>query len=265
MKCTMKGRGQEADPPATVVEGSEPEASPVVATVVTGPEPEAYPAVAPASPDEASLEQALQMPARKPPSRILRPTHTVTAVAVAAPARKPGLEEQMQQLLWASNKVLLTADESQGIARKTRTLSEDLDAKLSTMEEEACELTLQSTEKASRRASVRSGGELRAANEEALKIAFTQFDTNGDGFLSEVELIAVLTRPTGNRKPMTDAAAAHLFRELDQNGDGQIDYAEFVQNWTRVVSKRAAAAAASEEVAQAAADQTTTPSCHSGV
>ena len=260
MKCKMtKGSSspREADPPATVVEGSEPEASPVVATAVKSPEPEAEPVAAPASPDE--------MPARKPPSRILRPTHTVTAVAVAAPARKPGLEEQMQQLLWASNKVLLTADESQGIARKTRTLSEDLDAKLSTMEEEACELTLQSTEKASRRASVRSGGELRAANEEALKIAFTQFDTNGDGFLSEVELIAVLTRPTGNRKPMTSAAAAHLFRELDQNGDGQIDYAEFVQNWTRVVSKRAAAAAASEEVAQAAADQTTTPSCHSGV
>ena len=166
----------------------------------------------------------------------------------------------MQQLLWASNKLLLTADESQGIVRKTRKASEDLDKKLSTMEEEACELTLQSTETAGRRASVRSGDELRTANEEALKKAFTQFDKNGDGLLSEVELLAVLTRPTGSRQPMTGAAAARLFRELDQNGDGQIDYVEFVQNWTRVVVAKRGAAAASGGVEQVALDQTITPS-----
>ena len=251
---------REAGPPATVVEHSEPEA------MVKSPEPRADPVAAPASPDEASLEQALQMPERNPPSRILRPPLTVTVVAVAAPpTRKPGLEEQMQQLLWASNKLLLTADESQGIVRKTRTASEDLDKKLSTMEEEACELTLQSTETAGRRASVRSGDELRTANEEALRKAFTQFDKNGDGFLSEVELLAVLTRPTGSRQPMTGAAAARLFRELDQNGDGLIDYAEFVQNWTRVVVAKRGAAAASGGVEQAAADQAITPSYHSGV
>ena len=253
MKCKMTKGSSPRGPPATVVEGSEPEA------MVKSPEPRADPVAAPASPDEASIEQALQMPEKNPP--FLRPPLTVTAVAVAAPpTRKPGLEEQMQQLLWASNKLLLTADESQGIVRKTRKASEDLDKKLSTMEEEACELTLQSTETAGRRASVRSGDELRTANEEALKKAFTQFDKNGDGLLSEVELLAVLTRPTGSRQPMTGAAAARLFRELDQNGDGQIDYVEFVQNWTRVVVAKRGAAAASGGVEHVALDQTITPS-----
>ena len=224
--------------------------------VEDAPEPDANPA----SPEEASLdileqaEQALQIiPAVGP------------AATAAPPERKPGLEEQMKELLWASNKVLLRADESQSIVEKTRKTSEDLGEKLYTMEEEACDLTLQSTATAGRRASVRSGDDLRSANEEALKKAFTQFDKNGDGFLSEQELLAVLTRPTPERKPMTLAAASRVFRELDQNGDGQIDYTEFVQNWSRVVAKRVAEAA-SKESAQAAQSRrisTAVPSYHS--
>ena len=175
-------------------------------------------------------------------------------------------DPQMKEVLWASNKVLLKADESQSIVDKTRKASEDLGEMLFTMEEEACDLTLQSTATAGRRASVRSGDELRTANEEALKKAFEAFDRDGDGLLSEDELLQVLTRPTPQRKPMTLAAAARMFRELDQNGDGQIDYTEFVQNWSRVVAKRAAEAASkgSALAAEGRRISIAVPSYHSG-
>ena len=242
MKC-KKVRGS-IELAGTVGEAAQATGS----TVEEAPEPDANPA----SPDEASLEQAEQ--AAGP------------AATAAPPERKPGLEEQMKELLWASNKVLLKADESQSIVDKTRKASEDLDEMLFTMEEEACDLTLQSTATAGRRASVRSGDELRTANEEALKKAFEAFDRDGDGLLSEDELLQVLTRPTPQRKPMTLAAAARMFRELDQNGDGQIDYTEFVQNWSRVVAKRAAEAASkgSALAAEGRRISIAVPAYHSG-
>ena len=98
--------------------------------VEDAPEPDA-------NPEEVSLdileqaEQALQI------------IPAVGPVATAAPPeRKPGLEEQMKELLWASNKVLLRADESQSIVEKTRKTSEDLGEKLYTMEEAKRELGL---------------------------------------------------------------------------------------------------------------------------
>jgi len=61
---------------------------------------------------------------------------------------------------------------------------------------------------------------------------FTDFDTNGDGFISEEELMKGraerMAAKAKEGKQMKGAATAPSFSDLDTNGDGMLDEAEFI-------------------------------------
>ena len=62
--------------------------------------------------------------------------------------------------------------------------------------------------------------------------AFSDFDTNGDGFISEEEFTtfraARMAAMAEAGKPMKGAATAPAFSDLDTNGDGRLNEAELV-------------------------------------
>lgn len=61
--------------------------------------------------------------------------------------------------------------------------------------------------------------------------AFEDFDTNGDGFVSEQELLTLRSERMAARaaegRKMKGAATAPPFSAIDSNGDGKLDQAEF--------------------------------------
>ena len=90
--------------------------------------------------------------------------------------------------------------------------------------------------------------------------AFRRFDTDGDGSISRVEFIALLTVPSASRPPLTPDEIERLFVKLDLDGNGSIDLREFGQAWAEssgdlaaLVPMTAEMQAAQEAAAQAAA------------
>ena len=63
-----------------------------------------------------------------------------------------------------------------------------------------------------------------------LRDAFALFDADGDGKLTEEEVVAALTRKTGEGTELSEAAARAMWRRwqavLDLNKDGKISYEE---------------------------------------
>ena len=68
---------------------------------------------------------------------------------------------------------------------------------------------------------------------EQLRDAFAAFDADGDGKLTEDEVMAALTRKTGHGTEQSEEAARAMWRrwvaELDLDKDGKISYNELVQ------------------------------------
>lgn len=87
----------------------------------------------------------------------------------------------------------------------------------------------------------------KAADPEALRAAFAAFDSDGDGALSEAELVHVLTKQTKEvgGEPFGEAEAAveaaKIIKKFDTNSDGKLQYGEFV-TWLLDSSKAAKAA-----------------------
>lgn len=79
--------------------------------------------------------------------------------------------------------------------------------------------------------------------------AFDLFDADGNGWLSEVELRAVITRQGGGA-PLSDSEFDAIFSDFDLNHDGQIQFAEFSRMWgdcpAPAAAQRPAAAAAAQ-------------------
>ena len=77
--------------------------------------------------------------------------------------------------------------------------------------------------------------ESRSASFSALLSAFNLFDADGDGKLTEDEVIAVLTRKTGKGTELSEEDARITWRrwqeECDFNKDGKISYEEVVSSW----------------------------------
>ena len=67
-----------------------------------------------------------------------------------------------------------------------------------------------------------------------LEKAFALFDTDGDGKLTEEEVVAVLTRKTPSGTEFSELVARHKWRrwqrEFDLNKDGKISYKELVDD-----------------------------------
>ena len=67
-----------------------------------------------------------------------------------------------------------------------------------------------------------------------LEKAFALFDTDGDGKLTEEEVVAVLTRKTPTGTEFSELVARHKWRrwqrEFDLNKDGKISYKELVDD-----------------------------------
>ena len=80
--------------------------------------------------------------------------------------------------------------------------------------------------------------------------AFDLFDSDGNGWLSEDELRAVIARQGGGA-PLSNAEFDAIFAEFDLNHDGQINFPEFSRMWGGDVP--AAAATAAQRPAAAAA------------
>ncbi|XP_064610351.1 lysophosphatidylcholine acyltransferase 1-like [Liolophura sinensis] len=62
-----------------------------------------------------------------------------------------------------------------------------------------------------------------AATEETIQLAFTLFDSDGKGYISEEELSQILLNAFG----MNDIDTHELFKEVDADEDGKITYDEF--------------------------------------
>ncbi|CAM9147437.1 unnamed protein product, partial [Lampetra planeri] len=60
-----------------------------------------------------------------------------------------------------------------------------------------------------------------------MREAFNEFDSNGDGAISEVELRESLRALLGER--LLVAEVAEIVGDLDLNGDGRVDFSEFVK------------------------------------
>ena len=65
-----------------------------------------------------------------------------------------------------------------------------------------------------------------------LLASFSKFDTDGDGYLTEEEVVAMLTRDTGAGTAMTREAAEAKWNEWlrrhDADSDGKLSYKEIV-------------------------------------
>lgn len=59
---------------------------------------------------------------------------------------------------------------------------------------------------------------------EWVEVAFTRFDTNGDGYISLAELLEQMGK---DEKPERMLEAKRMLREADSNGDGRISRQEF--------------------------------------
>ena len=75
---------------------------------------------------------------------------------------------------------------------------------------------------------------LTASDDElALSDAFSLFDADGDGKLTEDEVMAVLTRKTGQGTELSEEAARATWKrwqyKYDLNNDGKISYEELVE------------------------------------
>ncbi|XP_078613889.1 uncharacterized protein LOC144883344 [Branchiostoma floridae x Branchiostoma japonicum] len=64
-----------------------------------------------------------------------------------------------------------------------------------------------------------------------MKKMFTEFDKNGDGFLSKEEMQEALTKVHGIN--MSAESCEKLLNVADRNGDGKLDYNEFVKMITQ--------------------------------
>jgi len=62
---------------------------------------------------------------------------------------------------------------------------------------------------------------LQPPSEHELLEAFTSFDKNGDGFLTEEEVKGVLKKA---KQPTTDRNVREMMKSVDSNGDGKINY-----------------------------------------
>ena len=93
---------------------------------------------------------------------------------------------------------------------------DDLDAKTAKTQEEVMEVH-----------------ESRSASFSALLSAFNLFDADGDGKLTEDEVIAVLTRKTGKGTELSEEAARDTWQrwlyKFDLGDDGKISYEELVE------------------------------------
>ena len=63
---------------------------------------------------------------------------------------------------------------------------------------------------------------------EAIKLIFTQFDTNENGSIDKAEL-ANLCRALGD--PLTRSELDQAFKDLDTDGSGKIQWEEFIMFW----------------------------------
>ena len=70
-------------------------------------------------------------------------------------------------------------------------------------------------------------------DEMALERAFSLFDADGDGKLTEDEVVAVLTRKTGQGTELSEEAARATWQrwqaEFDLNNNGKISFEELVE------------------------------------
>ena len=69
--------------------------------------------------------------------------------------------------------------------------------------------------------------------------AFEVFDLNGDGVVSQDELVRILTRPTGVDAMTKETAVAFVnrFEVFDKNGDGVLNIDEFATALAAVSKK----------------------------
>ena len=67
----------------------------------------------------------------------------------------------------------------------------------------------------------------------SLRHAFAAFDADGDGYLTEGEVMAALTRKTGKGTELSEEVARATWQrwkaEFDRNNDGKISYGELAQ------------------------------------
>jgi len=66
-----------------------------------------------------------------------------------------------------------------------------------------------------------------------IKQCFRQWDSDGNGFITKVDLERVLTKLLPAGETLTRADLDHLMAEADRNGNGRIEYNEFVEWLTR--------------------------------
>ena len=79
----------------------------------------------------------------------------------------------------------------------------------------------------------RTSGRTALDDEMALERAFSLFDADGDGKLTEDEVVAVLTRKTGQGTELSEEAARATWKrwqyKYDLNNDGKISFEELVE------------------------------------
>ena len=64
------------------------------------------------------------------------------------------------------------------------------------------------------------------SKQEEIARAFRLFDADGNGTLSEEEVVRILAHPGGDA-PFTEAEARRIVKKFDTNGDGVLDYKEY--------------------------------------
>ena len=92
-----------------------------------------------------------------------------------------------------------------------------------------------------------------ATADDVCKAAFDLFDSNGEGCISEAEMVRMMTRPSPSGTKMTIVQAKALFRNMDINangsaedgGGGGVEFREFAIRWKRDAKMLSGAAHAS--------------------